>query len=498
MILGIVFVIIFLSILVLVHELGHFLAAKKFGLLVEEFGFGLPPRIWGKKIGETIYSINALPFGGFDKIYGEDREESLSKQSELHPNAPKKTRINNTRIIEAELSYKLTELLFQAQNQLGRFAREKQYGDVLENLLKEANIKYKRELPISIENSNSNRIDFFIEDKVVLELKSKRFIDKNDYYQTKRYLNSMNVELGLIVNFREPHLKPKRVLNPKFRVNSEQEKLLSKDHSDLFVDSDGIRSFGSLPISKRSLIIFAGVLMNFLLGWLVISIVFNLGIPQKILITSVAKDSPAAAINLQPGDEIIDFSKVDDFIKFVDENRGKEIVLKIERQGEVKEFKTVPRVNPPSGEGALGIALMESGLPKKNLLASVWEGLKTSIGIIQEVFKAIFNLIAKAFVGKANLEQIAGPVGIVKITAQAGSLGFIYLLQLLALISLNLVVINILPFPALDGGRLLFLLIEKIKGSPLPLKFEKYANAVGMAFLLLLMLVITIKDIMRF
>src|SRR3989344_9253509 len=72
MFIGIVFVIIFLSILILVHELGHFLAAKKFGLLVEEFGFGLPPRIWGKKIGETIYSLNWLPFGGFVRLIGED------------------------------------------------------------------------------------------------------------------------------------------------------------------------------------------------------------------------------------------------------------------------------------------------------------------------------------------------------------------------------------------------------------------------------------------
>ena len=82
MLLGIVFVIIFLSILVLIHELGHFLVAKKFGLLVEEFGFGLPPRIWSKKIGETIYSINALPFGGFVKIYGENAEVADNKQKD--------------------------------------------------------------------------------------------------------------------------------------------------------------------------------------------------------------------------------------------------------------------------------------------------------------------------------------------------------------------------------------------------------------------------------
>jgi regulator of sigma E protease len=337
MLIGIVFVIIFLSILVLIHELGHFVAAKKFGLLVKEFGFGLPPRIWSKKIGETIYSVNLLPFGGFVKIYGEDGVEA---------------------------------------------------------------------------------------------------------------------------------------------------------------DERG-KSFSSLPISKRSLIISAGVLMNFLLGWLLISIVFSIGIPKAILITKVEPNSPAAEIGLRAGDKIIG-AEADNFIKFIDEHRGQEIVIKIERNSEVKEFKAAPRINPPSGEGALGIALMESGLVKKNLLASIWEGLKTSIGIMQAVFAAIFNLIARAFVGKATLEQIVGPVGIIKITSQAGTLGFVYLLQLFALISLNLVVINIFPFPALDGGRLLFLLIEKIKGSPLPVKFERYANAVGMALLLFLMIVITIKDIMRF
>jgi len=170
--------------------------------------------------------------------------------------------------------------------------------------------------------------------------------------------------------------------------------------------------------------------------------------------------------------------------------------LKIERGGKEMEIQAVPRINPPAGQGALGVALTEVNLPKQNFLSSIWEGLKTSLSIVGTIFAAIFRLIQSALIGKASLETISGPVGIVKITAQAGSLGFIYLLQLLALISLNLVVINIFPFPALDGGRLLFLLIEKIKGSPLPAKFERYANTAGMALLLFLMAVITIKDIM--
>lgn len=337
--------VIFLSVLILVHELGHFWAAKKFGLLVEEFGIGLPPRIWGKKIGETIYSVNALPIGGFVKIFGED-------------------------------------------------------------------------------GSNS-----------------KEAIDNK----------------GAETN----------------------------------------RNFSGLAIWKRGIIISAGVMMNFLIGWMVVSLVFFIGVPSAIFITEVFKNSPAEEIGLIAGDKIFGFESLENFIAYIDQNRGKEIVLSIERGGEQIDFKATPRENPPAGQGALGISLAGAGSPKQGLASSVWNGLMASFDIIKATFSAFFNLIANVFVGKASLESVTGPVGIVKIMNQASDLGIVYLLQLLALISLNLAVLNILPFPAVDGGRLMFLIVEKIKGSPLPVKFERYANALGMALLLFLMLIITIKDITR-
>lgn len=337
MLLGIITVVIFLSILILVHELGHFVTAKKFGLWVEEFGFGLPPRLWGKKIGETIYSINWLPFGGFVKIFGEDREDE-------------------------------------------------------------------------------------------------------------------NTESG--------------------------------------------KSFSSLSLWKRAVILVSGVIMNFLLGWFVISIIFNIGIPQSILITEVRKDSPAEVAGIIAGDKILKFSSVESSVEFIKNHEGQEISLEIERSGKILNINAIPRKNPPVGEGALGIGLTEVGIQRENILKAVWDGLKTSLQIIRSIFLALASLIRGVFLGQENvLRGVAGPVGIVKITSEAGTMGFIYLLQLLSLISLNLAVINILPFPALDGGRLLFLIIEKLKGSPLPVKFEKYANAAGMAILLLLMAAITIKDI---
>ena len=347
MLIGIVIIIIFLSILIIIHELGHFFTAKKFGLWVEEFGFGLPPKIWSKKKGETVYSINALPFGGFVKIYGEDREDE----------------------------------------------------------------------------------------------------EESDKRQAT---------------------------------------------------SDKARSFSSLPAWKRAVILVAGVVMNFILGWILVSIVFAIGIPQAVFITDVKANSPAAESGILANDKILDFKTTKDFISFIDQNRDKEISLKIERAGKEIEIKAAPRKNPPVGEGALGVALIDAGQPKMGVFQAIWEGLKSSVEIFSMIYVAIFNLLKAAILGKGSLAGLTGPVGIVKITGEVSKLGIIYLFQLLALISLNLAAINIFPFPALDGGRILFLIIEKIKGSPLPQKFERYANALGLALLLFLMLVITIKDIARF
>lgn len=341
--LTVIIIIIFFSILILIHELGHFLLSKKFGLFVEEFGLGLPPRAWGKKLGETIYSLNWLPFGGFVKIAGENREEE---------------------------------------------------GELPENISKE-------------------------------------------------------------------------------------------------------KVFYNLKIWKRSLIIIGGVIMNFILGWILISIIFMAGIPKAVFIADVSANTPASQAGLMANDKVLGFTDVDGFISYVNQNKGKEITLRIERGGNEVDVRVAPRENPPQGQGALGVALIEGGQEKEGFFAAIWNALKLSGNIFAMIFVGIFNLIKLAILGKAGLEGVAGPVGIVKMTAQVSHLGFLYLAQLMALISINLAAINIFPFPALDGGRLLFLAIEKIKGTPLPRRFEGYANAIGMGLLLLLMAIITIKDIGR-
>ena len=140
-----------------------------------------------------------------------------------------------TKILYPELSYKINGLCFQIEKKLGRFCREKQYGELLEGLLKERGISYKREFEIkniTITSPSGNKVDFLIDSIILLDLKAKNFITKDDYFQMQRYLQASKLELGLIVNFRKPHLKPKRILNTKI-YNS------SSDHSDEpFVFSD--------------------------------------------------------------------------------------------------------------------------------------------------------------------------------------------------------------------------------------------------------------------
>ncbi|KKU50050.1 MAG: hypothetical protein A3F53_02610 [Candidatus Zambryskibacteria bacterium RIFCSPHIGHO2_12_FULL_48_10] len=122
-------------------------------------------------------------------------------------------------IIHKEISYRIGGLLFKVHNELGRYCREKQYGDALEKLLKSEGIPFKREEIASvemIENKNTNKVDFIVDDKVILELKAKPFVLKEDYYQTQKYLQASGHKLGLIVNFRNKYLKPIRII----RMNS--------------------------------------------------------------------------------------------------------------------------------------------------------------------------------------------------------------------------------------------------------------------------------------
>jgi regulator of sigma E protease len=345
----IVLVIIGLSLIVLVHEAGHFLAAKLFKIRVDEFGFGFPPRLFARRIGETLYSVNALLFGGFVRIFGEEGEE------------------------------------------------------------------------------------------------------------------------------KDP------------------------------------RAFNAQKVWRRVAVTSAGVIANVIGGWLILSVVFMVGAPVHLLLTSVAPGSPAAAAGLASGDAVWraqaggrvlgDPVGADNFVAMVQSaaREGTPVTLTVRGTGGAeREASLVPRANPPAGEGALGVGLAEVGVPQAPFFQSFVRGAGETWTLLKLIVMSLAEFFWNVFQRPETLREVAGPVGIAAASAaQASTFGFSYLLHFLGLISLNLAVLNLIPFPALDGGRVLFLLIEKAKGSPLPLRFERIMNTAGFALLILLMVVVTVQDIGR-
>ena len=355
-----------LVILILVHEFGHFTAAKALGMRVDEFGVGFPPNLLSIKKGETKYSINAIPLGGFVSIFGEDSEEDIK-------NSPDKK-----------------------------------------------------------------------------------------------------------------------------------------------------RAFSQKPRWAQAIVLFAGVFFNFLFAWLLFSIVFSFGIDvpgnytspfgevtqKKISILQVLEGAPAEKAGLKQGDmiksisyngKVLGSTKIENVTNFIEKHGEDEIKINYEREGKDKTAFLTPTVleKTEKDQPAMGAMLSTQGKLKIMPPLSFLEGARFT-GLVTYKITVLFgNLIANAFTGEANLSSVAGPVGIVGFVSKAYQAGFIALLNFVALISVNLAIINLVPFPALDGGRLFMLAIEGIRRKSLNPKFMKYANLIGFALLILLMIVVTYNDIIR-
>jgi regulator of sigma E protease len=228
----------------------------------------------------------------------------------------------------------------------------------------------------------------------------------------------------------------------------------------------------------------------------------------KIQITAVAENSPASNAGVKMGDALAGiklpdgtlktFSEVPEFKSLIAERVGSEIDLVLTRGKENIDIKITPRVNPPAEEGALGVALAKIGLVKSPWYLFLWDGLKDLGFMVWVIGSSLFLFFKTLFIEGRVMGEIAGPIGIASLTGEAYNMGMIYLINLVAILSVNLAILNILPFPALDGGRLVFLIVEKIKGSPLSQKFENTINITGFVLLLALMFFVTWKDIVKF
>jgi regulator of sigma E protease len=353
-----IFVVIGIGLLVLVHEWGHFFSARKFGVRVEEFGFGFPPRLVSRMHNGVRYSFNLLPLGGFVKIFGEHGEGETDRQS-----------------------------------------------------------------------------------------------------------------------------------------------------------------FSSRPAWQRIIILGAGVGMNLCLAWVVFSAGAAIGVPQavesseeaiQVSIIAVMPNSPAQQAGLKLGDKILEIRTPDislriesenDVRNFVDAYRGEDIILVIQRGsvpgGDIREITIMPRKVSPDGEGPLGIAMARLKIVRAPWYLAPVEGLKVLVRSIAAILEGFGFILKELVFGRGQLLEVSGHVGIYRYAQDTQQFGFAYFLQFIGILSVNLAVLNALPIPALDGGRVLFVVLEKIKGKKVNPKLENKIHAAGFAVLVLLMVVVTYKDIAR-
>ena len=353
-----------LVLLMIIHEFGHFIIAKKFKVRVDEFGIGYPPRMFGKKFGETLYSVNWIPLGAFVRIYGE-------------------------------------------------------------------------------------------EDGV-----------------------------------------------------------------------EGSRSFNSLKIWKKVMIVIGGVAAFWLCSMVIFTLMFMIGsdLPisdqdapglsnPKLIIVQVADDSPAKNAGLKQGDEIktvttIDnhvftVNKTNDFQSIINDNKGQPITITIQRNNDLVPINVVPRALAPQGQGVLGISLERTAtlIEKQPFYMAPIKGVAYTFKMTWVALEGLYTVFQNLIFGRGLPQgaEFAGPLGITIFLANALSYGPGFFLYFIGLISIFVAIFNVFPIPALDGGKLVFLLIEKIRGKPVSPQLEQKISALFFILLISLSIFVTIKfDIPRF
>ena len=270
------------------------------------------------------------------------------------------------------------------------------------------------------------------------------------------------------------------------------------------------RSLASKGAGTRLIVLSAGSIMNALLPLLLFSIAFM--IPHDMLIEptvveKVAPNSPAAAAGIEPGDTLLGINgkpvnNFNEFHRYVQLNLGKEISILVEHSDSTtEEIQVIPRWKPPEGEGAIGIERdIEFALSNRTIASQhepFWKAIPMGVSECIETFVLFKNAIIGLFIGAVPL-QLTGPVGIAQLTGEVAKAGISPLLEFAGFISINLAILNILPLPALDGGRIVFVLLEWVRrGKRVSPKTEGLVHAIGFAMLMALIVVITYQDIIR-
>ncbi|MDO8559586.1 MAG: M50 family metallopeptidase [bacterium] len=276
-------------------------------------------------------------------------------------------------------------------------------------------------------------------------------------------------------------------------------------------------SFAHQGIGRRVWIISAGVTMNVVAAFALLSAGFAIGLPQvltdqlpygakiastSVQIVDVRAGLPAAEQGLQMGDTLLSLdgnpvTTLEEVQAYVDAKVNTPVTVQVRRGRDVMTKVMTPRLLAETGRGGIGVQLVSTGIVRFPLPLAVWQGAKTTAGLMVEILRAFGGILVRLVQRQPVDVELSGPVGIAVLSGQVVRMGIRYLLQFTALLSLNLAIINFLPFPALDGGRVLFLLVERFRGRAVSAKLEAVAHNVGFALLMLLVLFITYRDIYK-
>jgi len=277
-------------------------------------------------------------------------------------------------------------------------------------------------------------------------------------------------------------------------------------------------SFGHYSAWKKLTVLLAGVFMNFILAAVLFGIGFIQGLPADsttlndkhaivveepaVMIQNVEDGSPADDAGLQFGDKVLGINAehvVDSnaLIAHIKESESSELVFSIQRFDEMLDVTVTPKVLDNEASPRIGVMLADAGIVRYPWYIAIFKGFQAAWFSLINIFVSFYILIKGFITGGGAGFGVAGPVGIAVVVGQSAKLGLSYLLNVTAMISLSLAAINVLPIPALDGGRALFVIIEKLTGKPVPMKYEQAAHTIGFVALMLLIVVVTFKDVAR-
>ncbi|MCL4539431.1 MAG: RIP metalloprotease RseP [Bacteroidetes bacterium] len=430
----ILYFIITIGILVLVHEFGHFIAAKLFGMKVDTFSVGFPPRAFGKKIGDTDYCVSWVPIGGYVKIAGMV-DESFDTDFLKNPPQPNEFRskpmYQRMIVVSAGviMNFLLTFLIFYGINLAsGRlFHATTTVGSVSSN-------------------SVAAEVGFRQGDQL-LSVNNKA-VKNWEGVETDLYLD--NVASPLTVNLkREGHITTLTI--PKGTIKPDKDIGIYPNH-------------------------------------------------MHALIEAVEPNMPAAKAGLKPGDviESIDGQVIatnEQVVNIVKQNKGKLINLGIQRDNKLEQISVMPNSD---GKIGIQIGMSYTGPIQKlsyNVISAAPVGFDETVGNTALLVQSLVRIAT----GKVSFtKSIGGPIKIAQLATQSAELGLVVFLRFMALLSISLAVLNIIPFPALDGGHLAFLVYESVFRREVPAKIKIFAQQVGFAILLLFMAFVIYNDIVHF